>query len=124
MSFKAETYRVLIASPSDLAEERRAAMEAINEWNSLHAAAESVVPLPVRWETHATPQTGVRPQKALNDQLVQTSDILVGMFGRKLAPTPALRNLAPWRKQTNSWQPQNPPCFTFHAVLLTQMRLT
>ena len=29
MSFRAETYRVLIASPSDLAEEREAATEAI-----------------------------------------------------------------------------------------------
>ncbi len=84
MSFKAETYRVLIASPSDLTEERQAATEAINEWNSLHAAAESVVLLPVKWETHATPQTGVRPQDAINNQLVRTSDILVGMFWTKI----------------------------------------
>jgi hypothetical protein len=84
MSFKAETYRVLIASPSDLAEERRAANEAINEWNSLHAAAEAVVLLPVMWETHATPETGVRPQDAINAQLVHTSDILVGMFWTKI----------------------------------------
>jgi len=77
MSFKAEIYRVLIASPSDLAEERQVATEAVNEWNSLHAAAESVVLLPVKWETHAMPRTGVRPQEAINDQLVHNSDILV-----------------------------------------------
>lgn len=75
---------MLIASPSDLTEERQAATEAINEWNSLHAAAESVVLLPVKWETHATPQTGVRPQDAINNQLVRTSDILVGMFWTKI----------------------------------------
>ena len=80
MSFRAETYRVLIASPSDLAEERQAATEAINDWNSQHASAESVVLLPVKWETHATPQSGVRPQQVINDQLVRNSDILVGMF--------------------------------------------
>lgn len=80
MSFKAEIYRVLIASPSDLAEERRAATEAINDWNAQHASAEGTVLLPVKWETHATPTTGVRPQEAINRQLVATSDLLIGLF--------------------------------------------
>jgi hypothetical protein len=43
MSFRAEIYRVFIASPSDLMEERQVATEAINEWNSQNAVAESVV---------------------------------------------------------------------------------
>jgi hypothetical protein len=84
MSFRGEVYRVLIASPSDLTEERQVATEAINEWNSQHAEAESVILLPVKWETQATPRSGVRPQEAINDQLVQTSDILIGMFWTKL----------------------------------------
>jgi hypothetical protein len=71
---------VLIASPSDLAEERQIATEAINEWNSQYAMAEGAVLLPVKWETHATPRSGVRPQQAINEELVQSSDILVGMF--------------------------------------------
>lgn len=75
---------MLIASPSDLADERQTATEAINEWNSQHAAAESVVLLPVKWETHATPRSGVRPQEAINDELVCNSDILVGMFWTRL----------------------------------------
>jgi hypothetical protein len=84
MPFTAQTYRVLIASPSDLAEEREAATAAVNEWNALHSAAEGVVLLPVRWETHATPTTGVRPQAALNKQFVADADILVGMFWTRL----------------------------------------
>lgn len=84
MPFKSETYRVLIASPSDLEEERRAATEAVNDWNAQHAAAEAVVLLPVRWETHAKPESGVRPQEAINRQLVSTSDLLIGMFWTKL----------------------------------------
>jgi hypothetical protein len=36
--------------------------------------------LPVKWETHAMPQAGVRPQTAINDQLVEHSDILLGLF--------------------------------------------
>jgi hypothetical protein len=84
MSFQSETYRVLIASPSDLIEERRAAIEVINEWNAQHSVAESVVLLPVMWETHALPQAGIRPQEAINVQLVHESDILVGMFWTRL----------------------------------------
>ena len=84
MSFTATTYRVLIASPSDLTEEREAATIAINDWNAQHAAAEGIVLLPVKWETHARPESGVRPQGAVNAQIVQTCDILIGMFWTKL----------------------------------------
>ena len=84
MPSRSQTYRVLIASPSDLAEERQAATEAVYEWNAQHATAESVVLLPIKWETHATPQSGVRPQAAINRQLVASSDLLIGMFWTKL----------------------------------------
>ena len=83
MAFQSDTYRVLIASPSDLTEERDVAAEAVNEWNVQHAAAEGVVLLPVRWETHAVPQANVRPQEALNVQFVRDCDMLVGMFWTK-----------------------------------------
>jgi hypothetical protein len=87
MPFEATTLRVLIASPSDLAEEREAATQAIIEWNALHAGAEFIVLLPVKWETHATPRAGVRPQQAINEQLVQNADLLVGLFWTKLGTT-------------------------------------
>lgn len=83
MSFRAKIYRVMIASPSDLMEERQAATEAIYEWNVQHAAAEGKVLLPVKWETHATPRAGVRPQQAINEELVSNSDVLVGVFWTK-----------------------------------------
>ncbi len=84
MPFTANVIRVLIASPSDLVDERRVAINTVYEWNAQHAEAESVVLLPVAWETHATPRTGVRPQQAINEQIVDKSDILVGMFWTKL----------------------------------------
>jgi hypothetical protein len=84
MSTRSKVYRVMIGSPSDLAEERRAATDAVNEWNALHADAADAVLLPVKWETHATPASGVRPQSAINEQLVDRCDILIGMFWTKL----------------------------------------
>jgi hypothetical protein len=84
MPIKTQAFRILIASPSDLAEEREVAARAINEWNDLHASDERVVLLPVRWETHALPETGLRPQAAINHQLVEQCDALIGMFWTKV----------------------------------------
>jgi hypothetical protein len=84
MPTRSKVYRVMIGSPSDLTEERLAASAAVNEWNAQHAAAENVVLLPVKWETHAIPTSGVRPQSAINDQLVDRCDVLVGMFWTRI----------------------------------------
>lgn len=65
-------------------EERAAATDALNEWNAQHADAEGTVLLPVEWETYARPQAAVRPQEAINQQLVATSDLLIGMFWTKM----------------------------------------
>jgi hypothetical protein len=60
MPTRSKVFRVMIGSPSDLAEERLAATAAVNEWNAQHADAEGVVLLAVKWETHAMPTSGVR----------------------------------------------------------------
>jgi hypothetical protein len=87
MPFQSITYQVLIASPSDLTEERAAVKQVINEWNDLHSEAEQVHLRPMTWETHAVPETGVRPQDAINHQLVDKADLLIGMFWTKLGTT-------------------------------------
>jgi hypothetical protein len=38
----------------------------------------------VKWETHARPAAGVRPQKHLNDTLIKPADILIGLFWTKI----------------------------------------
>jgi hypothetical protein len=87
--FSSTTYQVLIASPSDMPVARQAAAEVVNDWNALNAAGEGIVLLPVMWETHAVPETGVRPQAAINRQIVETSDLLVGMFWTRIGTNTA-----------------------------------
>ena len=84
MPQRAQIFRILIASPADLSEEREVVAHAINHWNDLHAVDEAMVLLPVRWETHGTPESGSRPQAAINRQLVESCDALIGMFWTKL----------------------------------------
>src|SRR5271157_1015014 len=88
MSYQAKVYRVLLASPSDVNEERRAIPEIVHQWNrdnafSLKSALETV-----KWETHCTPAMGDRPQEIVNRQVVRDCDILVGVFWTRLgSPT-------------------------------------
>lgn len=83
MAFNARVYRFLIASPSDVSEERDVVVRAIQDWNNRNAAELAVTVLPVRWETHSRPDFG-RPQSLLNDQIVDGCDALIGVFWTRI----------------------------------------
>lgn len=88
MAFRSTTYSVMIASPSDVVQERRQIREVIHEWNSIHAAERGVVLLPVGWETHTAPAMGDRPQALINEQIVRECDLLIAVFWTKIgSPT-------------------------------------
>ncbi len=83
-----DVVNVLIASPSDVAEEREAVTAAIYVWNASHSESTQVLLNPIRWETHSYPESGDRPQGLLNRQIVETGDFLIGIFGNRLgSPT-------------------------------------
>lgn len=84
MSYEATVYKVLIASPGDVAEERSVVSAAIYTWNTQHSEPTGAVLLPVGWETHAVPEVGDRPQAIINRQLVESADILIGVFWTRL----------------------------------------
>lgn len=80
MAYDAKVVEIIIASPSDVAEERKIVREVIAEWNALNASEHSLVLLPVGWETHSSPELSGRPQQIINDRLVKRADLLVGIF--------------------------------------------
>lgn len=84
MSYESTVYRILIASPSDVDEEREVASRIIQDWNDLHSFNKKIVLLPVKWETHSSPTFGVRPQDAINKQIVDDCDMLIGFFWTKI----------------------------------------
>jgi len=90
MPFSARVFQILIASPSDVGEERDIAVQTIQEWNNLNSADRELVLLPLRWETHSSPEYGDPPQEVLNRQIVDRSDLLVGIFWTRIGtPTGA-----------------------------------
>jgi hypothetical protein len=80
MAYSARVFRVLIASPSDVEEERDAVVSVIQAWNDLHSRSREIVLLPLRWETHTAPEFGTRPQDVINRAIVDDCD-LVEYFG-------------------------------------------
>jgi len=80
MPFDSRVYRILIASPADVDEEREIAVRVIQEWNDLYSYTRRVVLLPLRWETHTAPEYGTRPQEVINRAIVDQCDLLIGVF--------------------------------------------
>jgi nucleoside 2-deoxyribosyltransferase len=88
MAFDTRAYRILVASPSDVVEERDAPVRVMHDWNNLHSYNRRVVLLPLRWETHTAPEYNVRPQEAINRRIVDDCDLVVGIFWTRLgSPT-------------------------------------
>lgn len=84
MSYKAEVYNVMLASPSDVNEERNIAREVIHNWNNINAASRKIVLLPLSWEDNSIPTMGGRPQEIINKQILKNADILVGIFWTRI----------------------------------------
>ena len=84
MGYTANVVKVMIASPSDVAQERRLMRDVIQEWNVIHAEDRNIVLMPVGWETNSSPDMGDRPQAILNKQLLTTCDLLVAVFWARL----------------------------------------
>ena len=82
--FIANTYRIMIGSPSDIIEEVAIAKKIIIDWTILNADTQRTVLLPLHWQDNAYPGFGSHPQKMLNKQLVEKSDMLVCIFGSKI----------------------------------------
>lgn len=74
----------MIASPGDVAEERRIVTEELHRWNYANTSARQIVLLPVKWETHSTPQLGAPAQTIINEQLLDDVDIMIGIFGTRI----------------------------------------
>jgi len=75
---------ILIASPGDVAEERKIVAEEIGKWNIVNRDVHGVELEAVRWETHAHLDSGNRPQELLNLQIVDGCDFAIAMFHARI----------------------------------------
>lgn len=84
MVYTASVLPIMLASPGDVSEERRAARDALHEWNYVHSLRTNVVLMPVGWETHSAPDLAGRAQELINDRILTDCDLLVAIFWTRL----------------------------------------
>lgn len=84
MPTKATVYRALIASPSDVQEERNATKDVVMQWNAAHSRQHGVYIEPVLYETHVAKDLGDSPQNIISDQLIDDCDLVIGVFWSRI----------------------------------------
>lgn len=84
MSYQATVFKVMIASPGDVAAERKIIRDVIAEWNNVNADSRQIILLAVGWETHSAPEMGDRAQAIINKRILNDCDLLVGVFWTRL----------------------------------------
>lgn len=87
--FRATAYRLLISAPGDVTDDDIADVtRAVERWNALYGVGSAAVVIPTTWLEHSAARYGDRPQSVLNEQLVDTADIIVAIFWNRLgSPT-------------------------------------
>lgn len=90
MAFPATVYRVMLASPGDVASERSIVREVLAEWNAAHAERRGLVILPVGWEVDVAPEMGEAPQSIIDKRILNEADLVIGIFWTRIG-TPTAR---------------------------------
>jgi hypothetical protein len=88
MAYAAKAIEIMIASPSDVVNERQAVRDVVADWNAVHSRREAVCLMATGWETHASPELAGRPQQIINERVLENADLLVGIFWTRVgSPT-------------------------------------
>ena len=74
----------MIGCPSDVKEEVIVAKEVIYNWSEVNSDLTRIALLPLHWSTNSFPEMGAHPQKILDRQIVDKSDLLVCIFSSKI----------------------------------------
>jgi hypothetical protein len=80
MSEKLEILKLTLCGPGDVQKEIDLAREVISDWNHKHSEAERVILKEQHWKTDAYPDASERGQGVINRQLIDKSDVLIGIF--------------------------------------------
>src|SRR6267154_874803 len=75
-----QLFRLFVGSPSDVDEALDVIRGQIEQWNRDHGPRGRARLEFTNWRTHSHPAAGDRPQALINKQVVDQSDIVVGIF--------------------------------------------
>lgn len=85
MAYSSTALSMLISAPSDIPEGDLATISrTIMQWNASYGRTFGLTVTPISWTENAVSEFGERPQAIINSQLVDTSDIALAIFNRRL----------------------------------------
>ena len=88
MSELIQLFRLFVGAPSDVTEEVIIIRGLAEQWNRDFGPAARARVEVANWRTHSHPAAGARPQALINKQVVDGSDIVVGLFRARVgSPT-------------------------------------
>lgn len=76
----ASVISLFVAGASDVATELTVIRGVIDEWNTTHAADRATYITLTSWKDSAHPEAGTEPQAIINRQVLDSADIVVGVF--------------------------------------------
>lgn len=76
MAYRANVLSIMIASPSDVVQQRDDIRGIVSNWNFVNGLTRSLILMPVGWETHAAPDLAGRAQGIINERILESCDIL------------------------------------------------
>jgi len=90
MAYQATVIPVMIASPGDVSVERGVVRGVLHDWNDVNGSTSRVLLVPVGWDSHASPELGMKPQELINSRILKGCDLLIAVFWTRLGtPTDA-----------------------------------
>lgn len=104
----------MVGAPSDVESEVKIAFDVILNWNYINAASHNLVLLPSHWSIDSYPTLSHKPQKAIDKQLVEKSDLLICIFGSKLG-TPTDDYISGTVEEIEEHRKANKPVMVFFS---------
>jgi hypothetical protein len=89
---KTKTFNVVLCGPGDVAEEIGIAREVIAEWNQRNWDGLNCGLKDQHWDTDAVPSMAARGQAVINQDLIDSADLVVAIFWRRLGTPTGLHD--------------------------------
>jgi hypothetical protein len=89
---KTKTFKVVLCGPGDVAKEIDLARKVIAEWNQKNWEELNCGLKELHWDTDAVPSMDARGQAVINRELIDSADLIVAIFWRRLGTPTGLHD--------------------------------
>lgn len=84
MKNESTTLKIALCGPGDVSKEIQIAKEVIDEWNQTNWEATGLGLIARHWQTNSVPDMADRGQRVIDRQLIDESDLVIGIFWSRL----------------------------------------